>query len=201
MRINILPIKALAIAALVVFAVGCSELNAPTASSPPETSSENFQYPPIDNVIATVENAGYKVVSPRAESALDDQDCDTIRSDRYARVNQAGSLNLQSIVRLEWTQNVLPSNMTLSIVAPSECLGVADFYPHPTFFNGTVNIVWDVSIMDLPDDFNFDNLVPLYVHDDGTIEEVQYSWRGNHQQLVVVTNHFSRYIITQRLAG
>ncbi len=201
MRINILPIKALAVAALVVFAVGCSELNAPTASSPTETSTENFQYPPIDNVIATVENAGYKVVSPRAQATLDDPNCDSIRTDRYARVNQAGSLNLQSIVRLEWTQNVLPSNMTLSIVAPSECLGVADFYPHPTFFNGTVNIVWNVSIMDLPDDFNFDNLVPLYVHDDGTIEEVQYSWRGNHQQLVVVTNHFSRYIITQRLAG
>ncbi|MCB9365673.1 MAG: hypothetical protein H6506_04830 [Calditrichaeota bacterium] len=188
------------IIALLVFAVGCSEISAPTMSSDADITSESTQYPPIEGVIANLESQGYRVVMT-AQTALDDNDdeCDTVIVDRYARVNQGGSLNLQGLVRLEWLPGIIPNDMTIEIVSPAHCLGVADFYPHPTQFNGYLNIVWDIGALDLPDDFDFDNLVPLYIHDDGTVEEVMHQWRGGHNELVVQTNHFSRYIITSRL--
>lgn len=185
---------------ILAIAVGCSEVNAPTASLQSDDAVSSSQYPPLDNIIANLEAAGYRAVNPPVQSRLDDHECDSIIVERYARINQGGSVNLQGLVRLEWDPGVIPDNMTLQIVAPSNCIGAADFYPHPTSFNGYVSIIWDISALELPEDFNFDSLVPLYIHDDGTPEEVIYSWRGNHDKLVVETNHFSRYIISTRIA-
>jgi len=200
MKTNTQSIKALMIAALVVLAVGCSEFNAPTASQPPETSSENFQYPPIENVIATVEAAGYRVIAPRAETALDDQECDTVSVSRLCRGSNVSNINLSGICKLTVPGSVLPNDMTITVVAPSTCMGVADFYPHPTQFNGNVEIRWDTQDFELPEGMSFDDIVPLYVHDDGTIEEVVFE-RSENRFITVQTNHFSRYIITQRVGA
>ncbi|MBL0061770.1 MAG: hypothetical protein IPP40_09905 [bacterium] len=54
--------------------------------------------------------------------------------------------------------------------------------------------------MVLPQGVSFEDIIPLYIHDDGTPEEVQFSRQGSHY-IVVTTNHFSRYIITQRLGS
>ncbi len=198
MKTNIQTIRVLFVAALVVFAVGCSEFNAPTASEPPESSGENFQYPPIDNVIANVEAAGYRVVSLEAMSTLDDQDCDSISETREARTTNVTNIQISGLVKLRVPGNVLPNNMDITIVAPSTCYGVCDFYPHPTQFNGNVEIEWDLDVMNLPEGASPADIIPLYVHDDGTIEEVNFVLSNN--KITVITNHFSRYIITSRLS-
>lgn len=200
MKTNIQTIRALLVVALIVVAVGCSEFNAPTASQPPESSGENFQYPPIDNVIANVEAAGYKVVSPRVHVELDDQECDTVTVSRFCRRSNESNINLSGIVKLTVPGSALPNDMTITVVAPSECMGIADFYPHPTQFNGNVQIRWDTRDFDLPEGMDFDDIVPLYVHDDGTIEEVSFV-RSENRFITVSTNHFSRYIITGRVGA
>lgn len=182
---------------VLVFAVSCSDLSSPTASNPTIENAGNNFYAPIEETIAAIENQGLRALN-YAVTALDDN-CDSMLAERFARPHQGGSLNLQGIVRLEWLPGTLPNEMVLQIVSPARCIGVADFYPHPTHFNGYLNIVWDIRALNLPSDYNYDNLVPLYVHDDGTVEEVQYQWRGGRNELVVQTNHFSRYVITQRV--
>jgi len=186
---------------IIVVAVGCSEFDAPIAPQSAEQTFVPSQYPPLEDAIANLELAGYRTVNPAPQARLDDHECDSVIVDRYARVGQGGNLNMSGLVRLEWESGVVPNNMTLQIVAPSECIGAADFYPHPTYFNGNVRIIWDMDALDLPDDFDYSTIVPLYIHDDGTPEEVSYSWRQNNRQLVVETNHFSRYIISQRISG
>lgn len=195
-----LTIKAVAGLALIMFAVGCSEFNAPTASQPSQESSGISQYPPIENTLAAIEAAGYRAIDLAPRTALDDQDCDTVTASRFCRQTNQSNLNLAGIVLLTVPGAVLPQDMTITVVAPSSCFGVADFYPHPTQFNGNVSIRWDTQSMGLPPDVELEDIVPLYIHDDGTPEEVSFTLSEN-RFITVHTNHFSRYIITQRVIG
>jgi hypothetical protein len=62
MNANTLYLKIAAISAMIVFAVGCSEFNAPTASESADTQISSTQYLPIEDVIANVEAMGYRVI-------------------------------------------------------------------------------------------------------------------------------------------
>ncbi len=197
MKRNIRTIKISVLTALIVFAIGCSEYSAPTASQPTDTPTENFQYPPVEDVIATVEAAGYHLVNPVAQSSLDN--CASVSTTRLCRTNNVTNLHLSGIVKLRVPGSVLPNNMDITIVAPSACVGVADFYPHPTVFNGDVEITWDLDLMVLPEGAAYSDILPLYVHDDGTVEEVSFTLQNNNK-LIVTTNHFSRYILTSRVS-
>jgi hypothetical protein len=204
MNRSIHVVKIAILSALALLAIGCSELNAPTASQSTDAVIESVQYPPVEDVLAIVEAAGYRVIDMSPASALDDN-CDSVSTSRLCRTTNQTNLQISGLVRLEVPGSVLPYNMDITITAPASCFGVADFYPHPTQFNGNVTIIWDVRAMNLPSDFDFTSIVPLYVHDDGTIEEVTYHWdveddgEVNYERLFVQTNHFSRYIITSRL--
>ncbi len=200
MRAITRTIQAFMIVGLAVFSVGCSEFSAPTASTASEESSGICQYPPIENTLAAIRAAGYRAIDLAPESALDHQNCDTVRAARLCRMTNQSNLNLSGIVLLTVPGAVLPQDMTITVVAPSSCVGVADFYPHPTQFNGNVSIRWDTQAMGLPPDVDLEDIIPLYIHDDGTPEEVTYTLSEN-RFITVYTNHFSRYIITQRISG
>lgn len=197
MRTNIQTIKALVLTTLVIVAVGCSEFNAPTASVPPEPATDSQQYPPIESAIASVEAAGYQIIDLE-QVALDN--CDTVSTTRAARVGQNININIAGICKLTVPGSSLPYDMDITVVAPSSCVGVCDFYPHPTQFVGNVEIRWDTQDFDLPEGVEFDDIIPLYVHDDGTIEEVSFV-RSQSRFITVTTNHFSRYIITSRVGS
>lgn len=185
----------LGLIALIALTVGCSEVSAPTAPSSTESIYGSNIHVPLEDVLPYVESAGYRVVTS-AQSALDD--CDSVEVQRNAHENVAGSVNLQQVVRLQWSTNTIPLNMTISVVSPSACTWAVDLYPSPTQFDDYMTIIWNVDVLDLPDDFDYDDFVPLYVHDDGTVEELPFEWQGGHNKLVVQTLHFSRYILTTR---
>lgn len=181
--------------ALIALTIGCSEVSAPTAPLPTESIYGANIHAPLEDVLPYLESAGYHVVKS-AQSALDD--CDSVQVQRVARENVAGSANLRSVVRLEWSTTTIPLNMTISVVSPSACTWAVDLYPSPTRFDDYMTVIWNIDALDLPDDFDYNDFVPLYVHDDGTIEELPFEWQGGHQKLVVQTLHFSRYILTTR---
>ncbi|MCB1059877.1 MAG: hypothetical protein KDB65_06590 [Calditrichaeota bacterium] len=197
MKANTPILKIVAMSALIVFAIGCSEFNAPTASQSTESEISNSQYMPIEQAIANVEAMGYRVITPKA-NALDDQDCDSIITTRSARVGNGLNINISGVCKLTIPGSSLPYDMDVTVVAPSSCMGVADFYPHPTQFAGNITIRWDARDMVLPEGVSFQDITPLYIHDDGTPEEVVFE-RSDNRFITVTTNHFSRYIITSRL--
>lgn len=198
MKILIPPMKTLLISALIVFAVGCSEFNAPTASVTTDEAI-SYQYPPLDEALAAAEAAGYTVID-FARPTLDDNECDTVSSSRNAVIGQTVNINVAGICKLTIPGSSLPYDMVVTVVAPASCAGVCDFYPHPTQFAGNVEIRWDTRDFVLPEGIEFDEIVPLYVHDDGTIEEVSFV-RSENRFITVTTNHFSRYIITSRVGS
>jgi hypothetical protein len=128
--------------------------------------------------------------------------CDELESSCRIRANQSGILSIPGLVIVTITQGDVTSNVTLSVVAPQgACVAMADFYPHPYQFSGPVEIAWNIASLGLPADFDYTTLVPFFVRDDGTYEELAYEWIGNHSILKATTNHFSRYIIGQKITS
>jgi hypothetical protein len=182
---------------LVVLVWGCSSDYMPTSSTEQEPEqSMGTPYPPL-----TPENApaGFQFLSTNTANRMDDYGCDSLVTSRYCRTTNTSVVGFPWLVSVTITSGDLPRNTTVSVVVPSDCWAVADFYPHPYQFNGTIEITWNVAAMGLPANFNYDSLIPLYVNDAGEYIPMNYEWVGGHNQLIVYTNHFSRYIIGQRI--
>jgi hypothetical protein len=129
---------------------------------------------------------------------LDDGDCDSMSAQGRCDPDHNRVVTLNGLVQINVSIGDLSTAELIQIIAPSGCLAVADFYPHPYQFNGPVEIIWLVGAMGLPRDFDYSTLVPFYVTDAGEYIEMPHEWRGDYRQLVVTTDHFSRYIVGQR---
>jgi hypothetical protein len=192
---------------VLVLLIGCSDFDAATSPtqagqtskySPSVKASEDFQYPPLSELTPP---AGFRFLESGSSSRLDDGDCDSIAQQQQCREDQIRTINCQGIVSVFIPRNANPSNTTIRVIMPSECEMAVDCYPHPYQFDLPVQIIWNIQQLNLPADFNYDDLIPWYVNDAGELIPVNYRWVGDHQQLIVDTDHFSRYIVGQRIAG
>ena len=188
-------------ALLVVVLMGCSEeFNSPVSSSSTEVavSPPEFQYPLLTpELLAAGPAPGYRFLNLPA-TALDDNFCDSLNLAQMARPNQDRTLDFQNFVEVYIPEGAVASGVMIRMVAPTTCVAVADFYPHPYQFNGPIEIRWQIGEMNFPEGFDYSTLVPWYVTDAGEYVPVEYEWVNGYDELVVRTDHFSRYIIGQR---
>jgi hypothetical protein len=202
-------IKLIPLILVAVFVVACSEnanplvssseIKTDTKASIPGMDESLFQnpYPAITpEMLADGPAPGYRYITSRA-TALDDGD--TLVGYRWCERNANREVRINNLVKVVIPALRLQASSWVAVVAPLGYATVADFYPHPYQFSGNVEIVWDIEEFDLPEDFDYDSLVPLYLADDGTITEMPHYWNDGHDELIVITDHFSRYIVAQRL--
>jgi hypothetical protein len=186
---------------VILLVIGCSTDNTPLgpAAAPLQsqnTSKGDIQYPPLTHEFLSHMPGGYEPLSI-ASAQLDDF-CDSIETDRRCRVERNQTVRLRDLVSVTISRGDLSTDPVITIVAPSSCLAVADFYPHPYQFNGTVEITWNIWALNLPRDFDYSQIVPWYVTDTGEFVPLPFRWGEDHERLTVFTNHFSRYIIGQK---
>lgn len=192
----------LLVIALTVLFTACSEeytspLNSGAESSPPPSE---FRYPELTaEMLAAGPAPGFRFLALPA-TALDDG-CDSASAEQFCDRGHDRNVKIDHFVEIKIFKNRMQSEETVRIVAPATCYAVADFYPHPYQFTGTVRIKWKIKDMGFPDDFDFSTLVPYYVTDSGEYLEMPHEWHGNYDELLVWTDHFSRYIVGQRAGG
>jgi hypothetical protein len=129
---------------------------------------------------------------------------DTIATSKVCRLGRDENLNIGHMLELRIFANRLQQDNTLvEVYAPlGNSVCVADFYPHPyQFVGGTVRIKWKLNEMGFPSDTDFSTFVPFYVDDEGNYFEMPHEWEHGYDKLLVYTDHFSRYIIGQRVNG
>lgn len=200
---------------IVILAIGCSSdgsLQAPVRS---DQTTEN-------NTLSTVEFEGLQIQlpegwapvtlrgadrldTPRPRDGMREGDignsmtCVTRRAERGIFLNQ---------IHHNWTGcwipgSALPRNRMDIEVCVDTLLAICDFGPHGTNFSGDIWIRIDFQYLGLdPDQVDLEQDIAIfYVQDDGTLLEMPHwvDWTGH--ALVGLTNHFSRYIISQRVSG
>jgi hypothetical protein len=159
---------------------------APPSDYPPLTPGEltdgpapGFQFKKLSREAATLDGG------PRAVS-------------RFIFARFGGDVQISHLVKVHFSPWDLPRDLQITIWVPDDNYAVADFGPHPMQFNGDVEITWSVyDMFHLPDDYDFSQLVPWYVNDQGQYVPVVSSWTPDHHYLTIRTNHFSRYIISE----
>ncbi len=182
---------------------GCSNSN---PVSPAEVSTGGDlvpSYPPLTGeLLQSGPAAGFRFFSREMNANLDDPpSCDSLLADGLCRPQANRTITLNQTVQLVITQGDVGENVVISAVAPNGCFEIVDFYPHPYQFSGPIEIHWMIGLMGLPEDFDYSSLVPFYVTDDGVYEEMPHEWTNNYQELIVHTDHFSRYVVAQRISG
>jgi hypothetical protein len=194
--------KALALslltAGLIALVSGCSSDSVPTTAPLSSTKpSGEFQYPELTpEMLAAGPAPGYRFVTTNLEPSrtLDAVNCDSMSEARYCAAGRVNSVVIP-LVTLYIPAGANPHATVVRIVAPSGCVAVADFYPHPYQFNSPVQIQWNLKALGLPAGFDYTTLVPWYLTDDGQYVPVAYQLSWDRKTLTVFTNHFSRYII------
>jgi hypothetical protein len=85
------------------------------------------------------------------------------------------------------------------MTAPIGCLGIIDCTPHPYQFNNMIEIRWRLSEFSVPES-QWGDLVPYYWNENTwQLEEMPHFF--DNDELVMHTDHFSRYIVGQRIGG
>lgn len=194
--------KALALslltAGLIALVSGCSSDSVPTTAPLSSTKpSGEFQYPELTpEMLAAGPAPGYRFVTTNLELSrtLDAVNCDSMSVSRNCAAGRVNSVVIP-LVTLYIPAGANPWNTVMRIVAPSGCVAVADFYPHPYQFNSPVQIQWNLKALGLPAGFDYTTLVPFYVTDQGQCVPMPYQFSSDMKWLIVFTNHFSRYII------
>lgn len=188
----------LLLAALSLLLSACSMDSSPvSATNSSGGESQDYRYPPFDpNAVGDGPEPGYRFVHTGmgALGDLNSLNCDSMDASRYCAAWRSNSVSIP-LVTVYIPSGVNPHSTTISITAPSGCLAVADFYPHPYQFNGWVQIRWNLDALGLPANYDYRNLVPYYVNDDGDYERMPYTLSGDRETLTLYTNHFSRYIL------
>ena len=189
----------LIMAAVVMLVIGCSSDRTPTGpnTQTSSVSGTEFQYPELTpEFLEHCLPAGYKL-APSMET-LDA--CDTVRASHFSQWDHQATINIDHFIEFTYFPGMMNRDTTISIVAPNGCVPVADFYPHPTQFSGYVRMKFKIHEMGYDRVVNPATLVPMYYNENtGLCEPLTYQWEGNYQCIIVWTNHFSRYIITQRI--
>jgi hypothetical protein len=188
----------LLIAFAVLLLAGCSAerspLSPPSSSGNAAPAGEVYQYPPLTDELLSHVPAGFAPLAT-ASTELDGW-CDTMRVSRWCHdETPSTTVSLGWLVSIRLTRGDLHSDTLISIVAPRSCIAAADFYPHPYSFDGTVEITWNIASLNLPRNYDYSQIVPWYVTEQGEFVPLQYTWVNGHDFLVVYTNHFSRYIL------
>lgn len=204
MRSQIKHIKAalLLILAGSLYLIGCSTEKFSTGADSTEAYYEDngFTYPLLTQEMLDAEVLpGIRIARFGTARALDNElPCDSIWDSERVRRNDDESLDLLGVIKLDIDQGLVPFTTTIRMIAPIGCLGVVDFYPHPFQFNGDVEVRWKLSELDIPEE-NWEDLVPLYWNETtGEYEQMDHEWLNN-DELLMHTDHFSRYILGQRV--
>lgn len=192
------------LAIMAVFLSACSEeYTTPVSNEAKSEQGKEFQYPELTpEMLAAGPAPGYRFLQLPNDRTMDSPPpCDSLSDEGLAGPRHDKTLKIDHLVEVKIRKENMPQDATIRVIAPIACYTVIDCYPHPFQFNGMVEIKWKIKDLDLPNDFDFESLVPLYVTDDGQYVEVAHEWQGNYDKLLVWTDHFSRYIIAQRVGG
>jgi hypothetical protein len=185
------------IALVAVFTVGCAVDSIPTAGISNDSQT-----------VSTNQLSGYKTLSINITDPSGNLDggnpppppCGPMSASGFCTITNNNKVKINHLVEVRINRGLMPFDNTINIYAPSSCEAVADFSPHPFNFTGNIEISWKVKEFGLPANFDYSTLIPWYVDDQGNYVQVAYEWRGGYDELVVYTNHFSRYIISQRVS-
>lgn len=192
---------ALVITVMTVLLSACSqEFAAPTASQNASSLSGELHYPELTpEMLAAGPKPGYRFVQI-PDGALD-YGGDTVATSRVCRSDRDENVSIGHMLELRIYAGCLQQNNTLvTVIAPlGTHVAVADFYPHPYQFTSTVRIKWKLSEMGFPAGTDFSTFVPFYVDSYGNYVEMPHEWEHGYDNLLVYTDHFSRYIIGQRV--
>ncbi|MBU0691892.1 hypothetical protein KKC97_08500 [bacterium] len=90
----------------------------------------------------------------------------------------------------------MPYDAEVTVCLPHPGYAIVDFGPHPLYFNGPVDIWFDISNINCPPQ-QFDRLEMWYVNDNDALEPVPLEIDLDNMRAVGQTTHFSRYILTK----
>jgi hypothetical protein len=200
---NLMHLSTLLTLAMVLLLAGCGTDRTSVTSSSDASGTSEFQYPKITpDDLAKGPVPGFRFFNASATPNIDFSECAEISTSRWCGPTTNRTIGFAFMVSVRITPGDMPSSNWITVTLPlGECFAVADFYPHPYLFNGTVELVWDLNGFDLPRDFDYTTLIPFYVNDAGEYEQMPFTWDGSHQILTVYTNHCSRYIIGQKITS
>jgi hypothetical protein len=168
---------------------GSANVSGTTASSP---------YPPLnEQMLRDGPAPGVHFFQPPVPE-MDDHWCDSLTQSRLCRDEFSSTVGFPFVVTVRVPDGALAHDEVITVVMPLSCYAIADFYPHPYQFQDQIEIHWMVGNFGLPRDYDYSRLIPFYVNDAGDYIEMSHQWLNGHRELVVFTNHFSRYIIGQR---
>lgn len=186
---------------LVLCITGCGTDRTSITSSSEQNKTE-FQYPEITpEDVAKGPVPGFRFFNAGATANLDHQGlCTPYSTSRWCTPSTNRLVGFVNMISVRITPGDMVSSDWITLTLPlGDCYAVADFYPHPYSFGGDVEITWYLDAFDLPRDFDFTTLVPFYVNDNGEFEQMPFTLDSENDLMIVYTNHFSRYIIGQRI--
>ena len=91
----------------------------------------------------------------------------------------------------------MPYDEEITVCLPHPGYAIVDFGPHPLYFNGEVDIWFDLSNANVPPQ-RYNMLEMWYVNDNNELEPVPLHIDRHNMLAIGETTHFSRYILTVR---
>lgn len=185
-----------------IFLTACSKDYTPPASSNmDQTGQSEFRYSELTpEFLEQAVPPGYRV--PSLPGALDEDESDTMAVSVWCQSDQNRVIQITHFIQLRYYRNLMSTSATIQIVMPNDSLPVADFYPHPTKFSGNVQVKFLFREMGFDETVDPETMVVMYYHKDtGKFELIPFEWEGDYGAMVVETDHFSRYIVGQRIRG
>lgn len=199
-----------------LIAVGCSEnVNSVGPIAPTESQSVSSTVA-IDGMIIELPE-GWGPVSVPSPSDRLDTPRDRSGSQResgdllvpvFTCVSQRADNGEWSLIQYNWSgclipPGALPRNRMDIEVCVDSVNAICEFGPHGTQFNSPITIRIDFQYLGL-DRLNIDllhDIAIFYVQDNGTLLEMPHWVDLTGHALIGSTDHFSRYIVTQRISG
>lgn len=196
------------LAGVFIFLTACSKdytskdytapMGSGSESSPPPSEFRYLELTP--EFLEQALPPGYHV--PSLPGALDEDESDTMAVSVWCQSDQNRVIKITHFIQLRYYRNLMSTSATIQIVMPNDRLPVADFYPHPTQFSGNVQVKFLFREMGFDETVDPETMVVMYYHEDtGKFELISFEWEGDYGAMVVETDHFSRYIVAQRIRG
>lgn len=198
---------------VVFLAIGCSDNSSPLSSTDPaqpQASSLSSILPPLtDDELQAGPAEGFSFVKVDLEQAAQVPSRRSENRLDYGDWNGPGMVS--QWMTIEWggylydycghdcwiPQWMLPYDTLVTISTPNPGWAIADYGPHPTQFNGMVEIGLCLYGVQLPEGADPRELTIWYINDDGEWEYIGGEFWPPYW-FVAQTDHFSRYILARR---
>ena len=193
-----LPALLISLSLVAFFGIGCS---LDSTGVGPNTESQTTETATYNNsTVPDIElPAGLELVTmdwtalPRSAGTLDDPQ--NLCSSGWVTVADGGTVTYEySGCAIDAGE--IPYDAEVTVCLPHPGRAFVEFGPHPLFFNGEVEIWFDLSVAHCPPQ-QYDRLQMWYVNNNEDLEPIEMEIDFENMQAVGHTTHFSRYILTK----